>query len=792
MSSSSPPEDPEYTSAPTILSPVSPKPIHFPIPDNIPVLHKQTDLAFNQMAAHIGENEQNGSTVIGEPSAEPVAYQKGSTTSVQLNGQNEGITDNIPQEANVSSEPHAEDQSHLPTSLANPPDHSMDATTESAALNIPPSASIVPHPQHASVSEVQTPLHAQVAQANTDALTTPQENPPDYSAILNSLKSSTSTVHAQDPAPSFIPLEDPSTSQSQPISAEYNAASAGLPPRPPPQAQPAINQNFSQASDIRQYHPHGSSNSTQAPPKPSYQTGANGLPPPPVPSFQQPQQSQSANPVMSPTQGHFDGPHSQARARRNSQSEIIFDGEPKWDPETQKEFDSFLEQERQYVTAGNWESFPMGSRLFVGNLSSERVTKRDVFHVFHRYGKLAQISIKQAYGFVQYLNAEDCLRALQGEQGAVIRGKRINLEVSKPQRNKPGVVSNNNNAGRRRSRSPDRTGVDRYVSGARQGDNRARQRDDYRPGRNQSPPRGRRDSYGRYRSRSRSPPGRGGRFRSPSPRRNEDDDLPLPRRAPRDVPDVQIIVVDPIDQPWIQWLERTISSRGVKVDVLMLSPRLSEPAVIKRQIIEGVTAVSRVNRFSRQTNKIPLQVFDRRGGTDVRFEEYADLDPQIAAEVVNRAKANNAPAPAPSYGYGYNSSAAPTPAQPAFATAGLPPNIGNAIGSMDAAQLQKLLGAMAPGQSQQPQMPPDLAKLLGGAVPGAQGGQGQYGQSPQQHQQNQDPLAALRGNPAFAGLLGQGVQQAQQQQQPQQQQNQGQGGAPNMADILAKLGTYKR
>lgn len=60
-----------------------------------------------------------------------------------------------------------------------------------------------------------------------------------------------------------------------------------------------------------------------------------------------------------------------------------------------------------------------------GNLSSERVTKRDVFHVFHKYGSLAQISIKQAYGFVQFLKSADCGRAMAAEQGRVIRGKRI-------------------------------------------------------------------------------------------------------------------------------------------------------------------------------------------------------------------------------------------------------------------------------------------------------------------------------------------------------------------------------
>lgn len=52
-----------------------------------------------------------------------------------------------------------------------------------------------------------------------------------------------------------------------------------------------------------------------------------------------------------------------------------------------------------------------------GNLPSEVVSKRNVFNIFHKYGRLAQISIKQAYGFVQFLEASACYAALNSEQG---------------------------------------------------------------------------------------------------------------------------------------------------------------------------------------------------------------------------------------------------------------------------------------------------------------------------------------------------------------------------------------
>ena len=61
----------------------------------------------------------------------------------------------------------------------------------------------------------------------------------------------------------------------------------------------------------------------------------------------------------------------------------------------------------------------------VGNLFTEQVTKRDIFYVFHKYGRLAQISMKSAYGFVQFHDSQACMRALQSEQGIEIRGRKI-------------------------------------------------------------------------------------------------------------------------------------------------------------------------------------------------------------------------------------------------------------------------------------------------------------------------------------------------------------------------------
>ncbi|KAF3490964.1 uncharacterized protein GIQ15_00481 [Arthroderma uncinatum] len=100
-----------------------------------------------------------------------------------------------------------------------------------------------------------------------------------------------------------------------------------------------------------------------------------------------------------------------------------------WGPEIQKKYDDFLRDERVYVTEAHWDRFPVGSRLFIGNLPTERVTKRDLFHLFHMHGKLAQISIKQAYGFIQFLELDSCRKALQAQQGATILKYRSHNEA---------------------------------------------------------------------------------------------------------------------------------------------------------------------------------------------------------------------------------------------------------------------------------------------------------------------------------------------------------------------------
>ena len=300
-----------------------------------------------------------------------------------------------------------------------------------------------------------------------------------YQTLLDNLSPSTATAPISDGITAAT-TASPSDSSNipRPTSAKSPTIGlptpAGLPPRPPPQEKPAIHPNYTPGDDIRSYH-QLHTQTANAPPtfsspasnsyRPSHgfpapviagapgtASAPGGLLPPPLATFQQPPPPGVSQPQQSPAVQTFR--NKEGAGRNASRSIASADGdedqEP-WGPEIQRKYDDFLSDERVYVTEGLWDRFPAGSRLFIGtsmasgnvmttrkltrsegNLPTEKVTKRDLFHIFHKHGKLAQVSIKQAYGFVQFLDAGACSRALQAEQGMNVRGRRMRMSQYVP------------------------------------------------------------------------------------------------------------------------------------------------------------------------------------------------------------------------------------------------------------------------------------------------------------------------------------------------------------------------
>ena len=282
---------------------------------------------------------------------------------------------------------------------------------------------------------------------------------------------------------------------------------------------------------------------------------------------------------------------------------------------------------------------------------------------------------------------------------------------------------------------------------------------------------------------------------------------------------------------FVAYIQQSFRDRGLRCDVLQL-PRVSLAAVVKRQMVEGVQAVVKIFRKSQNTGKIPLQVFNRSlGMNNVQFDgnairrsikkdfhaydslEYEDLQANIAAELVVRAKSTHlAPPPAPTQyanGHAYGTpqpSQQPQIPQPQQSlSTGTQPNLANLITSLDGPSLQQLLGAMAknpqpltntrqnslPLHSEQSQ---GLASLLSNISPQQPQQNGyQHPAGPQQHQNAYSGSGintTFTSNPSLSSLLhathgrpsSQGVQ-AQHQQLGQQQ---------SVQDIMAQLAKYQQ
>ncbi|KAH8661461.1 hypothetical protein BGZ60DRAFT_471435 [Tricladium varicosporioides] len=728
----------------------------------------------------------------------------------------ETTTNNVPQSGQNAEPTRATPPSPHPTSIdaaANLPN-----TSTSQAPTTTPQTQSYEAPADGEIDTIQLLLDNIVANGEKNAAAKAVTQSPALTPTTSSLP-----THSSLPPRPQVP---PNSTYDDDIQ-KYHTGPPGVPPqaansyRHPPTAPPGA--NFVMQDSLR------------------YSADPRGLLPPPPAAFNQ-QHPPSASPISPSSYNPLNGPPGQGSLGAVGARDDANDLDAKWGPDIQKLYDTFLAEERMYVTEGLWDRFPIGSRLFIGNLPSEKLTKRDLFHVFHKYGKLAQISIKQAYGFIQFHEAAACHAALQNEQNVEVRERKLHLEISKPQKNSRNAQAN---APPVRNRTPEynRGGGQTDRGGRQQGgrmppgdryDGRSnvrndeygrplRIRDDYRPVRSPTPPRafrGRdeymprgRDQYDgrdRRRSRSRSPysstrDNARYRERSPSPRSRqatEDESLPIPRRSPQNIPDVQIILMDQLDKGFVDWVESEFHRRSLKTDVIFLSPRLPLQAVIRRQILEGVHAVSQVTMRSQSSSKIPLQVFDRQGGIDnVRFDEYQDLEPRIAAELVLRAKqtpvqpqvsqvpqytqpqyqvpqAYQPPAPAP----------APAPISAPVQAA---PNLANLVGQLDNASLQKLLGTLSAPQQQNPPVVAanpviDLAGLLGGLQP----------QQPQQNGYTQnngytqplpaDPYAGLANNPALASLLGGHAIPPAPQTQPQQQS------AQQVQNIMAQLAKFRQ
>jgi hypothetical protein len=420
--SPSPPQEAEHIRHQQ-LTPESPRPQIVPSPANIPILELQMDPNFHESAHNNGgiatpasqfaSHSQTPNPLASTPYlSDPTAAAGQQNVGAQ--GE-EGAMQGYAQSA-------AYGQAQVTPSIQN---FSAQLQSHAAASHDAPHAQASAQDHHSAYQFAHDsaygpqPAPAQSAQGARYQTEGSAAVSVDVQALLDSL---TPSAHNAPSGHYAVPQMSPQSAQ-----AHANASAASLPPRPPAQDQPATHPNYNPNDDIRSFHPH----SQQA----SNAQHAGSAPVQPLNLRGQNYGAMSQGGAQSPTL-----PGNAQSRQPGQRSETPDDEDIRWPPEVNKRYEEFLDQERKYVTEGQWDQFPMGSRLFIGkttriavqhnltaagNLPTEKVTKRDIFHRFHRHGQLAQISIKQAYGFVQFLTSESCRRALDAEQGQAVRGRKM-------------------------------------------------------------------------------------------------------------------------------------------------------------------------------------------------------------------------------------------------------------------------------------------------------------------------------------------------------------------------------
>uniref|UniRef100_A0A8C7F4R6 RALY heterogeneous nuclear ribonucleoprotein n=2 Tax=Oncorhynchus kisutch TaxID=8019 RepID=A0A8C7F4R6_ONCKI len=80
----------------------------------------------------------------------------------------------------------------------------------------------------------------------------------------------------------------------------------------------------------------------------------------------------------------------------------------------------------------------INSRVFIGNLNTAVVKKMDVETIFSKYGRMLGCSVHKGYAFVQYASERHASGAVIGENGRLLAGQTLDINMAgEPMPNRP-------------------------------------------------------------------------------------------------------------------------------------------------------------------------------------------------------------------------------------------------------------------------------------------------------------------------------------------------------------------
>lgn len=313
-------------------TPESPRPVHIPEPSTIPVLANQMDPVFNDT------NTYNIPSDVADHDAVASFFREAESQAAP------GAVEDVPDSENPDHRPEI---SLEQTNVSN-------LTTQSSL----PDAQEAPDPPK-SHTELESEGQTQQPQPLEHTL----ESGVDYQSLLDTIAQSASTAPPTDTIPAVN--AEPPASESHPIALP---SFAGLPKKPPPPEAILTQDLISQSNDSQPGITASQLDNSQLVGNVTVQAGIQN-----AEAFATNLTNEQAVAM------HMEDQQREMRLDTPPARALTSSADRPWTPTTQAIYDGFLEDERRYVTEGIWDRFPAGSRLFVGNLPSEKVTKRDLF-----------------------------------------------------------------------------------------------------------------------------------------------------------------------------------------------------------------------------------------------------------------------------------------------------------------------------------------------------------------------------------------------------------------------------
>ncbi|XP_034389164.1 RNA-binding protein Raly [Cyclopterus lumpus] len=83
----------------------------------------------------------------------------------------------------------------------------------------------------------------------------------------------------------------------------------------------------------------------------------------------------------------------------------------------------------------------INSRVFIGNLNTAVVKKSDVEGIFSKYGRVLGCSVHKGYAFIQYAGERQARGAVVGENGRVLAGQTLDINMAgEPRPSRPKIL----------------------------------------------------------------------------------------------------------------------------------------------------------------------------------------------------------------------------------------------------------------------------------------------------------------------------------------------------------------